>query len=166
MTAISNSGATFLKTVPARNQAFEAEGETEFLDIRWTQAHQRAAQRVHQARRHAGDAPAFGEQRRTFALRGMGGGGSLGRDGGERLTEFVVQFACETPPLLVLHLDQLSRQHVAVGESGLQPLRQRVEDIGDRRQFREVKTGQARREIVRRKPLQPCPDGLRRPQRA
>ena len=52
-------GAALLETVPARNQAFEAEGEAEFLDIGRTQAHQRAAQGFHHMRRGARDAPAL-----------------------------------------------------------------------------------------------------------
>ena len=43
------SGAALLEAVPARNEAFEAEGEAEFLDVGRTQAHQRAAQRFHHA---------------------------------------------------------------------------------------------------------------------
>ena len=81
----------------------------------------------------------------------MGGGGGLRCDGGERLAEFVVQLAGKMAPLLVLHGDQLSRQRVAFGEGGLQLLRQRVEDVGNRREFREIETGQPRGKIVRRK---------------
>ena len=66
------SGAALLEAVPARDQAFEAEREAEFLDVGRAQAHQRAAQRFHHARRGARDAPAFLEQRRTFALRRHG----------------------------------------------------------------------------------------------
>ena len=143
-------GAALLKTVPARHQAFEAEGEAEFLDIGRTQSHQRTAQGFHHMRRRARDAPAFLVQRRAFSLGGMGGGGGLRRDGGKRLTEFVVQLACKMAPLLVLHLDQLSRQGVAFGEGILQPFCKGVEDAGDDRQFREIETGQARGKIVRR----------------
>ena len=144
------TGAALLKTIPARHQAFEAEGEAEFLDIGRTQAHQRAAQGFHHMRRRARDAPAFLVERRAFALRGVGGGGGLRRDGGKRLAEFVVQLACKMAPLLVLHFDQLSRQGVAFGKRGLQPFGKGVEDAGDDRQFREIETGQARGKIVRR----------------
>ena len=160
------SGAALFEAVPACNEAFEAEREAEFLDVGRAQAHERAAQRFHHARRRARDAPAFLEQRRTFALRCMGGGGGLRGDGGERLAEFVVQFAGKMAPLLVLHGDQLSRQRVAFGEGGLQLLRQRVEDVGNRREFREIETGQARGKIVRRKLRQPGVNDVRRPQRA
>ena len=73
----------------------------------------------------------------------MGGGGGLCCDGGERLTEFVVQLASKMAPLLVLHGYELSRQRVAFGEGGLQLLRKRVEDVGNRREFRKIETGQA-----------------------
>jgi hypothetical protein len=110
--------------------------------------------------------PRHSSQSGAFALRGVGGGGGLRRDGGKRLTEFVVQLACKVAPLLVLHFYELSRQGVAFGEGGLQPLRKGVEDAGDRRQLREIKTGQPRGKIVRRKLVQPGANGPRRPQRA
>ena len=81
----------------------------------------------------------------------MGCRGGLRRDSGERLTEFVVQLAGKMAPLVVLHGDQLSRQRVAFGERGLKLLRERVEDVGNRRKFREIETGQPRGKIVRRK---------------
>ena len=96
----------------------------------------------------------------------MGGGGGLRRDRGKRLTEFVMQLAGKMTPLFVLHGDELSRQRVAFGERGLQFLRERVEDVGNRREFREIETGQARGKIVRRKLRQPGANGMRRPQRA
>ncbi len=117
------------------------------------QAHQRSAQRCHQARRGARDAAAFFEQRRTFTLCGVRCRGGLRRDGGERLTEFVVQLACKMTPLLVLYGYQLSRQRIAFGERGLQLLSKRVEDVGNGRKLGEIETGQARGKIVRRKLL-------------
>src|SRR5258705_13340061 len=47
--------------------------------------------------------PRHSSQSGAFALRGVGGGGGLRRDGGKRLTEFVVQLAGKVAPLLVLH---------------------------------------------------------------
>ena len=117
-------------------------------------------------RGRARDAPAFLVERRAFALRGLGGRGGLRRDGGKRLAEFVVQLACKMAPLLVLHLDQLSRQGVAFGEGILQPFCKGVEDAGDDRQFREIETGQACGKIVRRQLPQSSANGPRRPQRA
>ena len=160
------SGAALLEAIPVRNEALEAEAESEFLDVGRAQAHKRSAQRFHHARRGARDAPAFYEQRRTFALRRMGGGGGLRRDGGQRLTEFVVQLAGKMTPLLVLHGDQLSRQRVAFGKRGLQLLRKRIEDVGNSRKFREIETGQPCGKIVRRKLLQSGTNDMCRPQRA
>ena len=147
------SGAALLEAIPIRNQAFEAQREAEFLDVGWSQAHQRSTQRCHQARRGARDAAAFFQERRTFAFRRMGCRGRLCRDGGERLAEFVVQLAGKMPPLLVLYGDQLSRQRIAFGKCGFQFLRKRVEDVGNRREFGEIEAGQARGKIVGRKLL-------------
>jgi hypothetical protein len=96
----------------------------------------------------------------------MAGGGGLRRDGGQRLTEFVVQLPGKMTPLFVLHGDKLPRQRVAFGEGGLQFLRERVEDVGYRREFREIETGQARGKIVRGKLRQSGADRVRRPQGA
>ena len=81
----------------------------------------------------------------------MGGGGGLRRDRGQRLAEFVVQFAGKMTPLLVLHGDELSRQRVAFGERCLQLLRKRVEDVGNGRELGEIETGQPCGKIVRGK---------------
>src|SRR5580704_2123184 len=99
-------GAALFEAIPARNEAFEAGREAEFLDVGWAQAHERTPQRLHHARRGARDAPAFLEQDRTLALRGMSGSGGLRRDGGKRLAEFVVQLAGKMAPLCVLHSDE------------------------------------------------------------
>ena len=160
------SGAAFLKTVPARHQAFETEAKAEFLDVGRPQAHQRAAQRRHHARGGARDAAAFLVERRTFALGGMGGGCGLRRDRGERLAEFVVQFAGKMTPLFVLHGDEFPRQGVALGQRGLQLLGERVEDVGNGREFGKIETRQPRGKVVGRKLLQPGANGIGRPQRA
>jgi hypothetical protein len=96
----------------------------------------------------------------------MSGGSGLSRDGGKRLTEFVVQLAGKMAPLFVLHSDELSRQCVAFGERRLQFLCERVEDVGNCREFREIEAGQARGKIVRSKLRQPGADRMRRPQGA
>ena len=84
---------------------------------------------------------AFLVERRAFALRGMGGGCGLRRDGGKRLAEFVVQLARKMAPLLVLYFDQLSRQGVAFGKRRLQPFGKGVEDAGDDRQIPRDRNG-------------------------
>lgn len=96
----------------------------------------------------------------------MSGGGGLCRDRGKRLTEFVMQLPGKMTPLFVLHGDELARQRVAFSERRLQFLRERVEDVGNCGEFREIETGQACGKIIRSKLRQPGADGMRRPQGA
>ena len=120
-----------LRAVPSCDQALQAGGQAEFLDVRRTQAEQRAAHGFHHVGGGSRNAVAFSQKGGTILRRALPDGGGQGADRGKRLSELIVKLARQVPAFVVLQADQSARQLVALGESRGKPFGKVVEYVAD-----------------------------------